>query len=501
MNKAEKSQSLMKGVAVGAAWLVGAQWSIRLISLVSTAILARLLAPEDFGLAAIVLSTIMIMEGLTAVALGSVLIYEKTPTRDDYDTAWTISVIRGLMLGGIVLLATYPIVAFVGDDRLFWPLVVIALKPVLMGANNPRFVDFEKNLRFHIPVICMLSTRTASVSVTIYLALTMKSYWALVIGDLVAVVTMLILSYVMRPHPPRFTLSKFKKFFDFSLWITLSVALGTLNTNLDAIFTGGLINVRAAGLMSMSKQITEIATFELSNALARALFPGLATIRDRREYLKTKVVEGLGYSAILFLPIGMGLASVAAPAVRLALGEQWGDTVSIIQVWAPIFALQCVFNIARPLALALGETKAIFIVILKQTLFRMPLFIGAVLLFGLPGAVAAVAIDRLYFVALRVELMEKTAEIRFGHYIKEVAGPLFASVVMAVIVQGARRFAWPDASAILDLSGSVCVGAASYVGLIFLIWRLRGMPSGPESMALDFVRSRLRSKEPRQSDA
>src|SRR3974390_726878 len=88
----------------GSAWMIGLRWAVRLIGVISTIVLARLLTPNDFGVVAIAMIVVGMFEMLSAPGQGAAIIRHRDPTRDHYDTAWTIYVAVGLAVGAAIYL-------------------------------------------------------------------------------------------------------------------------------------------------------------------------------------------------------------------------------------------------------------------------------------------------------------------------------------------------------------------------------------------------------------
>lgn len=122
------------------------RWSVRALNLVSIIVLARLLMPEDFGISALAVSYIAIVEGLTALPTSQALIRIRNAGRALYDTAWTLGILRGAGIALLMLASSLPVASLMDEPRLEMVIFVLALKPLVSGAKNPRFIDFEKHL-------------------------------------------------------------------------------------------------------------------------------------------------------------------------------------------------------------------------------------------------------------------------------------------------------------------------------------------------------------------
>ena len=112
MSAPERPESSIRAgreLARGSAWMIGMRWAIRGVGLVSTIILARLLAPDDFGVVAMAMVAVAILESFTNTGTDLALLRNTEATREHYDTAWTLEIIQAVLLAA-VLFASAPLV-------------------------------------------------------------------------------------------------------------------------------------------------------------------------------------------------------------------------------------------------------------------------------------------------------------------------------------------------------------------------------------------------------
>src|SRR5512134_3908634 len=169
----------------------------RSLGLVSTLILARLLVPGDFGLVAMAMSVIGIVELASAFSFEVALIQKDRPERRHYDTAWTLNVMLGAVCALITALLAYPAAAFYGEDRLMPVMLVLAVAWLAASFENVGTVDFRRTMNFSKEFAFLTSKKLVSFVVTVSLAFALQSYWALVAGAVVGRFTGLVLSFVM----------------------------------------------------------------------------------------------------------------------------------------------------------------------------------------------------------------------------------------------------------------------------------------------------------------
>ncbi|MBV8651692.1 MAG: oligosaccharide flippase family protein, partial [Alphaproteobacteria bacterium] len=177
-----KTQDLSSRAATGAAWMVALRMCNRVIGIISTIILARLLVPEDFGLISLAATFQGLIETMSEFALDLALIRTKDASRTLYDSAWTFSVLRGLAIALVVVALSNEVAAYYGQPGLRNVMSWLAITAFLQGFQNIGVVDFRKMMDFRKDFLFSVSGRILGTMVTIIVAIWLRSYWALVIG-------------------------------------------------------------------------------------------------------------------------------------------------------------------------------------------------------------------------------------------------------------------------------------------------------------------------------
>jgi PST family polysaccharide transporter len=464
-------------VAAGAGWIYGYRWGGRLLDLISIVVLARLLAPEDFGLVAIAASIVAIVEGLSDFDVNKALIRTRGDERELYDSAWTLSTLRGLLTA----LAMLAISWLVSEPRIAEVLRMLALSPLLTGLANPRFVAFERDLVYSRLAAQTLGAKIASFAVTLAAALLLRSYWALVLGILANSLVTLLLSYSLRPYLPRPTLARGREILSFSGWLSLTTMVTTLSMETDKIIVGRLLGVAEAGLYFMTQRVGVLPTRELISPLQRVLFPSFSEIAEDRERLKRVVRESINVVGSLSLPAGVGFALVSDDVVPVALGEQWLAIVPLLQVLVPYLGVRATLSMVLPCVMAQGRTRLLFRVSALYAVVHLPLFIAGTALYGLPGSIWSIVVAGVFYTYLNVWLLRHTLGVSAAEIGRQLKRPLVATVVMtaALLALGAVSFSWP--ARWVGLVIEVAAGGLAYAAMLLTLWRLGGRPPGIES--------------------
>ena len=478
------SRSLGSRVTVGAAWMVGVRWVIRGIGVISTIVLARLLLPEDFGLVALAAAYIGLAEGFTAMPIGQALIRYQDADRAMYDTAFTFSVLRGVLIALLMVASAGPIAGMMNDERLELVICVLAIKPLLDGLINTRFIDYQKELQFATPAKIQVIDKIVQVAVTVAAVLVLRNYWALVIGTLTGALVHLSLTYAYKPNVPRLTLSEFRPLFAFAGWVSGKQMVASVNKQFDKFLVGAFLNTGLVGIYHLGKELTRMPTREVIPPLTRALYPGLAKFGDDLPLLRSNAIEASSITAALALPLAIGFALIAEEFVIVLLGTQWLDVVPLIQILAPVSALPQTTALLDAVVMVRGKTHLMFIRAVANLAVRAALMVPGVIWFGFEGIIGAWALSALIFFFYR------HAEYAFVLEAKLFA-PLIAAwrSVVSVLVMGGvvlwlgRWFSFSPEQpmlAALSLVAKVAAGALIYGACHLALWLASGRPAGIE---------------------
>ncbi|MDX6749971.1 lipopolysaccharide biosynthesis protein [Geminicoccaceae bacterium 1502E] len=475
-------------MAVGAAWMVGLRLAVRGLGLVSTLLLARLLTPEDFGLVALATTVAALLEIASEFNFDLALIRDQKAGRTDYDTAFTLDILKGLLIGLLLWLCAAPAAVFFEDPRLeavFW---VLAAASVVQGFWNIGIVEFRKNLEISREFSFQLRGKLAQFVVAIGLALLWHSYWALVVAILARRVVMLWLSFSMAPYRPRLSLARWHALVHFSKWILLNNLLTFVRERMDALIVGKLAGPAPLGLYAVAQEIADLPTSELAGPINRVIFPGFARFADDKSRLAAGYLDLVGLLNLVALPAAVGTALVAEPLVRVFLGEQWLEAVPLMQALCLFGIFRSMAASATPVYLALGRLRiepALLALYILTTAPLLWLLIGS---HGVMGAAWAVTAGAAVNFALSLAIVARLLALAPSALLGRVWRSLAATAAMAAVVLWLPA---PAASPVLQLLQAVPLGVATVLLTQLALWRASGSPPGPESLTLAFLHERL----------
>lgn len=483
-------------LAKGLMWLSAAKVIVNFLTFVSTLILARLLTPEDFGLVALATTMITIISSVTDLSLSSALIHHKEPSDHLFSTAWTLNFGRALILA-LAFCATAPFLAeWYKEPRLLPIMLALAASIAISGLNNPKLASLTKSLIFWQEFALMVSQKFIAFVVGVVVAYIYETYWALIAATLAAQLASLILSYLVLPFRPKFSVQGARSLWSFSIWLTLGKILNTLNFRLDHLLVGTYVGRPALGLYTVGDQIAAMPTREIISPIESTLFPGFARISDDPARLRNAYRAAQTLLTTIALPLGFGIALLAEPIVRVAMGEKWLAAATVIQALAPVFAIQTMYSAVLPLAMARGETRILFFRDLLTFGVRVPLVVGGMILGGLTGIIYGRILANVVGIFVNMNFVKRMVGISLFSQVTANWRSLSSTAFMVLAVLMLQRsLPQSDSHSQIALQIALCMvtGGATYVGSTVVLWLANGKKAGPEREIIDMV-LRLRAK-------
>ena len=474
-------ESLGSRVARGAVWIVGARFVIRSLGLINTLVLARLLAPEDFGLVAIGVTIMQLLQNVSDIGVAQTVVKFRHADREHYDTLFTLSAIRGLIVSAILLTAAPFAGTFYEDPRATAVFLGIAVVPLFHAFMNPRYFEFERDLDFTKEFMATAGNKIIGVVVSVAVALIFRNYWAIILGLATGAFVQMVISYILRPYRPRFRLSRFKELIGFTGWLTGLSFMAALNNKLDMLFLGKLIGPSQAGAYYVGDSVASLPSHEIATPIARAIYPGLSELQGAPERMREAYLRGVEAFGLVAMPAAFGFAFVAKDLVHLLLGEGWENAIPLVQFYTPAAGLLALFSATNGYAMAQGRTHLIFLREFFYFLVRMPIFVWASATFGLMGAVLATSCGSLFHSALCLVLYWRLSGRSPLEPLWRARRSLLGVAAMAayfLLLRPDDIDGWPMAR---RLALDIPVGAGLYIAALLGGWAMEGRPPGIEA--------------------
>jgi lipopolysaccharide exporter len=466
--------------------MVAMRWIIRFLGLINTAIVARILAPEDFGLVALVMIVVSLVEMFAEIGVDLVLIRNPDADRSHYDTAWTLRILTNSLLALMIfLIAPFP-VRYFDDQRITLLMRVLALKPLIGGFENIGVVAFRKDLQFSKDFIFNVLSRFITVFISIGLAAALHSYWALAIAMISQQMVSTLLSYFIHPFRPRLSLGAFSEIGSISVWLLVRSLGYTLLDKVDQIVVGKMSGASALGGYFVAKSISNMLTMELLLPIGRALLPGYTKLIHTPERLFQIFLKVVGIVGSVSIAFGFGLMVVAKDFVMIVLGSKWYENVPLLEIFAFSGAFYGISTVIGPFMVALGHVRI-------MALFGWMQFIAlAITLWFVSksGNIIQVAwanaILAIVFTFINLQIVCRSSGNHLKLVMSTLSRPLISGVLMVIVVKilHINTIAYPPITLTLDAATAITV----YITTLLILWWIAGQPDSAERELLERLR-------------
>jgi O-antigen/teichoic acid export membrane protein len=382
-------------------WTVGAYGIQVALRLVTSIILARLLAPELFGIMVIVTSLKVGIELISDVGIAQNVIYHKDANDPKfYNTAWTLQVIRSVGLWLIAVIAAVPISRFYQSPILAFVVPLVVFNSVLFGLSSVSVPLMQKRLQVKRLNLFEIAFALFSLITSVIFVYISRTIWALVFGGLFQSAVFLVAShFLLLDVKHRFFLSRqyTKEILHFGKWIFVSSIVYFLSTNFDRLYLAKVIGLELLGIYGIARSISEMLSVMFLRFGNYVLFPLISSHHEMsRSDLRNQLIPIRARSLLL---VGVGFSLVVAISdlpIKIFYDERyqaasWMLPLLITGSWFSILANlneATLLGLGRPVYSATANcTKFVFLLI------GLPI---GVTKFGLLGGIVVVAMSDLF---------------------------------------------------------------------------------------------------------
>lgn len=468
--------------------MAAGDWALRLISVVSMVILARILSPSDFGLAAAAAAVVVFLKALTSVGQVQYLVQKTDLEQADLDTAWTAKLLYSLVATGLMLGFAHQISGFFNEPRLTHVLYVLAWIPCLDALRSIGLAVQRRELNFGVTTKLDITAKLISFVVTVAAAFILQDYWALVIGEIASALALMVGSHVYARHKVSLSLSRYGLQWHFVKWMYIQGVFNLIREKVDTLLVTRYLGVATGGHYAMSIRLGDLAVNNFMRPLGATLYSGFAKVKNDPRALRASALEAATIMLFIITPIFVWVSMAAHPLVLLVLGEKWTDIVPIIPIVTAMFCMMQFIGLLNTVLIITGKFKAST----AASAISIILFVTAILAMAPDIHLERFATARALTIGLSALLM---VMIVMGHMgiglpllIRSLWKPVVAGILSALAVLGMLT-ALPalQSHALLELCATGTVVLITYL-VPFYLWRALTGNSGQE---LDFIHKLL----------
>ena len=342
--------NLNKKILNATKWSTITEVMAKLVAPISSMVLARVLTPDAFGVVATLHMVIAFAEIFTDAGFQRYLIQHEFKDDDDKDKSTNVAfwsnLVMSFALWGLIAIFNVPLAELVGSPGLGHVLIVACVSIPITSFSSIQMALFKRSFDFKTLFWRRLATILVPLCVTIPLALLMRSYWALVIGTIVTNLVNAILLTVKSNWRPRryYSFARLKEMFSFCSWSILDSVLIWATGYIDIFFIGKALSVYYLGLYKTSIATVGHFTSLITASILPVVMPAIARLQDDYPKMRETLLKFQKYTAVLLMPLGVGMFMFRDLVTEVMLGSQWTEAAPFIGLWGLMQVIMVIFS-------------------------------------------------------------------------------------------------------------------------------------------------------------
>lgn len=452
------------------------QSSTLLLRMGSLMIMARLLAPQDFGLVGMVTAMIGIFSVFRDFGLSAAVVQRSTITTEQSSTLFWINLLVGAILTLLTMAMAPFVAAFYHEQRLVGVTFILALAFLFNAAGVQHSAQLERQMRFVALSTLDVFSLLVSVAVGITMALHGFGYWSLVatpaITPLVYTASVWLISgwIPSRPHKDEGVLSMLR----FGGTLTLNGLITYFASNFDKVLLGRFWGVTALGIYGRAYQLINIPADNLNSAAGGVAFAALSRLQGEPRRFRSYFLTGYALVLSLTVPITFSCGIFAADMIHVFLGGQWGSAVPVFRLLAPT---TLGFAILAPMGWLLASwgqvTKYLHIALVLTPLLISGYAIG--LHWGPEGVACAYSLVMILAVIPLIAWGSHGTPVSLRDLLVTVSRPLVSGIAASCVTLALRSYYGPLLSPLPRLALGIAILCSVYLLMLMYVMKQKDL--------------------------
>lgn len=429
---------LNKKVVTATKWSGITEIAAKLVSPISTMVLARLLTPDAFGVLVTAVMVISFAEIFTDAGFQKYLIQHKFRSSEElYQSTtvafWSNFILSTLIWIGIIVFAE-EIAILVGNKGHGDVIAISCICIPLAAFSSIQMALYKRDLNFKTLFLVRIVGIFIPLIITIPLAYYTRSYWSLIIGMIALNLSNAIILTVKSKWKPNFFFSfpLLKEMFSFTFWSMIEAISIWLTGYVDIFIVGTMLNQHYLGIYRTSMSTVGQIMGLITAATTPVLFSSLSKLQDDDQALKKMFFSFQKLVGIIVIPMGVGIFLFQDLITNILLGSQWHEAAHFIGLWGLTSAITIVLShYCSEIYRAKGKPKLSVLVQVLHLLFLIPTVLWAVH-YDFKFLCDMRALVRITLVLINISILYNIIKITFYSMFKNILPSVFASIIMVI---------------------------------------------------------------------
>jgi len=434
------SQELNTKVKTATKWSAVTEIAAKLVTPITSMVLARLLTPEAFGVVTTLTMIITFAEIFTDAGFQKYLVQHEFKDAQDRDESTNVAfwsnLVMSLVIWGIIAIFANPLAALVGNPGLGHVLIIACVSIPLAAFSSIQMALYKRDLDFKTLFKVRIVSTLIPLLVTVPLAILLRSYWALVIGTIIVNVVNAVLLTVFSKWKPRwfYSIAKFKEMFSFTVWSMIEAVSIWLTAYVDVFIVGTMLSQYYLGLYKTSSTLVGQIMGLITAITTPILFSALSRLQNDENGFQRLFFRFQKLVGLLLMPLGMIIFLFSDFVTDLILGSQWTEASGFVGLWGLTNALTIVLShYSSEVYRAKGKPKLSVLAQLLHIVVLWPTVLIAVR-YGFETLYIARSLVRIEMIAVNLLIMGLIIKMPVGKMITNIIPSCIAAVTMVLVI-------------------------------------------------------------------
>jgi PST family polysaccharide transporter len=446
-------------------------WGNQLAAFLVFVVLSRLLPPDAFGLVALAAVFVGLTQVIANQGLVDALVQRKHLDPEHLDTAFWMSMAFAIALTAVAMAGAQPIAAAFHEPRLAPVLMGLALSIPISGLTLVQRALLSRAFAFRSLTLRTLASIVVGSIVGIGAAAAGFGVWSLVAQNLANQLAGAVVLWRVEAWRPRlrFSRSHFNDLFGYGINVVAFRVLNYFNRRADDLLIGAFLGPTALGFYSVAYRMLVLLIEVTSNLIDAVAFPVFSRLQDDADRLRRVYYKSSTFAALVAFPGFLAILVLAPQIVEVVFGPKWSESVPVMQVLTLFGIVQALIYLNSTMVKALGKPSWRVIIVGITAVFNVAAFFVAVQ-HGIVAVALALVIVGYVLAPVSFWAVNRLLPISTRTYIRHIAQPLAASLVMTAVMFGLRH-ALEDRQPALVLITVAAAGGATYIGALYVFAR------------------------------
>lgn len=456
-----------EGVISGFLWRFAERCGAQIVTFIVSIVLARILAPEDYGVISLVTVFTTVLQVFVDSGLGTALIQKYNADDLDFSSVFYFNFIVCIVLYAGMFVASPYIASFYNDLSLTPIIRVISLTIVISGVKGIQQAYVSRNMLFKRFFFATIGGTIFSAFLGIWMAYRGYGVWALVAQQLSNTTIDTIILWITVKWRPKlmFSWSRLKGLLSFGWKLLASALLDTCYNNLRNLIIGKMYSSSDLAFYNEGDKFPKTAATNINTSIDSVLLPTMANVQDDRAEVKSMTRRAIKTSIYIMAPMMVGLAVCAEPIVRLLLTEKWLPCVLYLRIFCITYMFWPVHTANLNAIKAMGRSDWFLRLEVIKKVMGMILLLST-MWFGVDVMAYSLLLSSFLSQLINSWPNKKLLGYSYWEQLKDFLPSILLSVLMGAVVYCIGFIKMPT---VLTLTVQVFVGVVIYAGLSALL--------------------------------